>query len=383
MTREYKFYICFVLAGTLIFGSVTHAISSNPETESCQEFKLQSVALHNDQVRAEQLAQNQRFQMMRANVLNLCHESFWANREQIVRSTWRYALHSPNFIDEIINRFEHGGVSDQVSNILNYPRLPEILHECYPGNGSTARWHRFEFKKQLAGDDKLAFQLGTVDGLVAMYVGYRAVKGLSMFTKLADAFKIPKLARSVLEGLAIFGGITAYQKWRTVKANENRNLRKIRANRARARFDRNSIADEPTATMIINALTANLTEQKIVSVQNFVNRLNQQYGGVQTTIPDTGKTDPFQFNNISMQINSYKSKCASSIKTYSANATPLNLQYIQMFCGNYLDAIENYLSRLKSPAVRCLNANNGVIYRARFSLRRILAQIPTQAIAQD
>ena len=358
------------------FGSVTRAQNANPETESCQEYEAQTLALRNAQARDVEASQAEKFQIMRAKILKLCHESYWAEREEIVSDTWQYARNSPDIVDEIINRVEHDGESDEVSTILNYPRLDDILHECYPGDRAMAKYDRFAFKRRLVNDDSMAFQFGTVDGLFALYLGYRAIKGLGIFAKLVEAVRLPKFAESVLEGLTIYGGITMYQKWRSNPAIDKK---------ASPPADENDvlITNEPSAMTVIDAVTANLTQQKIADVQNFVNQMNQRYSAVHTDIIDSNRTDPFHFDDISMQIDYYKTKCVSNIRAYDVSRASLTLQYVQMFCGNYLDAIENYLSWLQSPAVRCLNTNKGVASQTMADLRQILGQLPPQAVARD
>ena len=388
--------LSFAVANPFARAEVPH-----PRTVSCNDYQTY--------LTEQSLSASQRqFQTMHAEVLNLCHESWFTGEADYLKQYGKYAWKGINLsvIPDLSERIEHNGLSIKVYDILNYPRLGEILQECYPGNSIAAKFERWNFKQTLAYDNEMTYVRGTVSGVIAPWIGplflTRYLKTLPIAVRASEYMKsLPAVARIAgmrawvvktfpfvttswgkvtiwFTGMA--GGIAAYVGWEhispdgrgaPIRVNDQPALIPQQSNSSPS-----SSSGTPSPTDIIDGITAtNLFASDVTQVQTYSASRVQQYGDTHGKLPLLDPAD-----ELSMEIDITRQSCVDSIGDYKRDPTVDNLNILKEDCDNYFENVHAGMEQLQFPSVRCLAVNSGFANRTMNDLENVLHDLPTSAL---
>ncbi len=392
------FFLIVALFG-LTFSPLALGEISNPNSISCQDY--QAI------VNRERLQSN-KFQVMRQKILALCRESWVSGEEDYIKHFGEYTWQSANFsvMSNLAERFEHKGLSLSVYDILNYPRLNEILDECYPGKSVSAKFQQWYFKESLAYNDVVSYEDGTAAGIIAVIYGPLAfskylktvpaiarateyVTSLPAFARIATMRSwvietFPFMAKTWVKYTVLFGGTAAgtaaYVGWKQIHAANNgapvyvpnafsSSSRKISKESA-----------HPTAMEIIDGITApDLFSSDLSGTSAAIEQATQQYGNAHGSMP-LPNSDPF--GDLTSSVKPTLDDCRQSIQTYDNDPVSDNLTNLKNRCEAYFHDVSYSLGLLKYPAVRCIALNDGITVKLKDQFESIVRLLPAAALTR-
>ncbi len=374
----------------------------HPRTVSCDDYQTY--------LTEQSLSASQReFQTMRQEVLGLCHESWFTGEANYLKQYGKYAWKGVNLsiIPDLSERIEHDGLSLKVYDILNYPRLGQILQECYPGNSIKAKFERWNFKRTLSYDNQLAYVKGTAAGVIIPWVGpmvlTRYFKTLPIAIRASEYMKsLPAVARIasmrawVVETFpfvttswgkvtiwftGVAGGIAAYVGWEHISPDASGAPVRVSDQPAAAMplqpaSSSPSSTGNPSAMNIIDGITStNLFATDVTQVQTYVASKVQQYGNDRGKLPLIDPAD-----ELSTEIDITKQSCIDSISDYKRDPSVGNLNVLKENCDNYFDNVHAGMDQLQFPSVRCLAVNTGFAHRTMNDLKSVIHALPPAAL---